>query len=145
MNTAQAFLLGELNRHKEEMVFDWDEAARLIRESSATKASAGLRGDWEWTGGDILTDGKPTPQEDTYVFLMSTWAIPELELNGERIECWRPRKDTPGWDAGTYWPQSALDILNSVEGKVIKRPRALLPADVEDARHLSCRSREDDD
>lgn len=32
MNTWVAFAMGEANREKELMVFDWDKAARLIRE-----------------------------------------------------------------------------------------------------------------
>jgi len=31
MNTWTAFAMGEANRRKELMIFDWDKAARLIR------------------------------------------------------------------------------------------------------------------
>lgn len=41
------------------MVFDWDKAARLIQEKKPKWATAGLRGDWEYTGGTIYEDGKP--------------------------------------------------------------------------------------
>ena len=33
------------------MVFDWNKAAQIIKERGATNASAGLSGDWEYTGG----------------------------------------------------------------------------------------------
>ena len=117
MDTASAFARGEAARATgaRGQVFDWDKAARLIRESGATSASAGLSGDWEWTGGSILTDGKPTPAADTYVYLASLWATPELMLgeDGDLIDCGKPTEDGPdAWDAGTYWPASALAILN---------------------------------
>lgn len=43
MDNAIAFKMGEANRHKELMVFDWDKAAKLIKESTAQYACAGLR------------------------------------------------------------------------------------------------------
>lgn len=111
MDTMRAFAMGEANRGKGSMVFDWDKAARLIVEKGATSASAGLSGDWEWTGGEIFEDGKPVPREDTYTYLASTWATPELEIDGDYIDCFRKESETPGWDSGTYWPESALAIL----------------------------------
>lgn len=96
-------------------VFDWDVAAIRIRESGATYAAAGLCGDWEWTGGDILRDGEPVPRELTYTYLSSNWAIPELCLDedefGSGEACWRWAHEAPGWDSGTYWPESALRLL----------------------------------
>lgn len=111
MDTMSAFIRGQANRGKPSMVFDWNRAAQIIKERGAKSASAGLEGDWEWTGGTILTDGKPTPHEDTYVFLASTWATPQLEVDGETIECYVMADQTPGWNSGTYWPDSALTIL----------------------------------
>lgn len=114
MNTMMAFAMGEANRHKELMVFDWDKAARLIKESGCTEASAGLRGDWEWTGGVIFEYGKPTSEH--YTFLASTWAKPELDIDGGGIhECYKMQSETPGWDSETKWPESAIKILNSAE------------------------------
>jgi len=114
MDTASAFAMGDANRNKELMVFDWNKAAQLIKESGAKDAAAGLSGDWEYTGGPILKDGKPVPKEDTYTFLSSTWATPELELDyDDEIDCYIMQSESDGWDSDTYWPQSALDILNS--------------------------------
>lgn len=115
METSQAFALGFANRGKEPMVFDWDKAALLIVEHGAKEAKAGLRGDWEYTGGDILRDGEPVPQEETYVYLASTWAVPELSLDGIPYECYRMESQTPNWDSDTYWPLSAVAILKGLK------------------------------
>lgn len=93
------------------MVFDWVQAAQIIKERGAKTASAGLSGDWEWTGGKILADGKPIPKDETYTYLASTWAPPELEVDGEIIDCYRMASETPGWGSDTYWPDEALAIL----------------------------------
>ena len=111
MDSLAAFARGEAARGFEQKVFDWDKAATLIRERKPDHAAAGLGQDWEWTGGRIFEDGKPLAAGEIYVYLASTWAIPELEIDGEVVECYRMRSDTPGWDAGTYWPSSALKIL----------------------------------
>lgn len=111
MDSMSAFLMGEANRGKERKVFDWDKAAQLIKEKNAKHAAAGLSQDWEWTGGDILRDGKPVAREETYTYLASTWATPQLEIDGEVISCFRMESEVPGWDSGTYWPDSALAII----------------------------------
>jgi hypothetical protein len=111
MDSLAAFFMGEANRHRELMVFDWDKAARIIKEKKATTASAGLAGDWEYTGGQILRGGIPVPEDEAYVYLASTWAIPELEVDGETIGCYQMESQTPGWDAKTYWPESSRAIL----------------------------------
>lgn len=111
MGTMSAFVLGEASRGREAKVFDWDKAAMLIKERGATSARAGLSDDWKWTGGDILRDGKPIPDGDTYTYLASTWATPELEIDGEIIACYRMASDTPGWNSDTYWPESAVKLL----------------------------------
>lgn len=111
MNTALAFIQGELHRDCDLMVFDWDKAAQIIRERQAQEASAGLSGDWECTGGQILEGGKPIDKEDIYTYLASTWATPELEIDGEIIPCFKLQKDTPGWNSSTFWPESARMVL----------------------------------
>lgn len=112
MDTLSAFTMGINNRHREPMVFDWNKAAWLISENHPTKASAGLASDWEWTGGIIYRDGVPVPTEETYTYLMSTWATPQLCMDGVIIDCFLMKsKAPPEWDASTYWPESALDIL----------------------------------
>lgn len=113
MDTFFAFSMGEMNRHKELMVFDWDKAARLIAEKKPQVASAGLRCDWEYTGGDIFAAG--TPLKDCYTYLASTWAVPELSLDGLIVECFRMQHEAPEWDAKTKWPDSALAILEGAK------------------------------
>jgi hypothetical protein len=107
-----AFAMGQANRGKEQKVFDWDTAAALIREKKPSSAGAGLAGDWEYTGGSIFENGKPVPKEETYTYLASTWATPQLEMDGVVISCYKMHSEVPDWGKDTYWPQSALDILN---------------------------------
>jgi len=93
-------------------VFDWDKAARIIKERNPQRAAAGLREDWFWTGGTIWRDGKICTDEPPY--LMSFWATPiiilECEDGEEEIECWM-RADESAWDEDTNWPESAKKIL----------------------------------
>lgn len=95
--------------------FDWDKAAKLIKEKFETHkdliAEAGLEGDWSYTGGEIFEDGKPT--NDNYTYLQSNWAIPTLILtyNGEseEIECWVEANER--FKEDTKWDDISLNIL----------------------------------
>ena len=115
MDSILAFAMGEANRGKDLMVFDWNKAARLIKKSGANSASAGLARDWENTGGTIFSDGKPVLEDDAYVYLASTWATPELEINYKRQDCFIMESEVPEeWGdnyAKIYWPESALKII----------------------------------
>lgn len=111
MDNMAAFAMGDANRGRELKVFDWARAAQRIKETGAKEARAGLAGDWEYTCGPILADGMPVPEDETYVCLASTWATPELELDGMREDCHKMQSETPGWHAGTYWPMEAREIL----------------------------------
>lgn len=114
MNTLMAFAMAEANRGNEKMVFDWDKAARIIRDKQPKTAYAGLRDDWEYTGGCIYKDGLPVCE---YAYLSSTWAVPELVIDGDGpIECYVMEHETK-WDYDTKWPKSALDILNNKEAQ----------------------------
>ena len=113
MDSMSAFAKVEANRGKPLMVFDWEKAATIILEQTPTTARAGLSGDWEYTGGDIWLDGRPVPADETYVFLASTWAAPELDIDGVVMECWRYQKDTPSWGSVTYWPPEAVAIIEA--------------------------------
>lgn len=110
MDTMSAFAMGFANRDKPLMVFDWEKAARLIAERRPDAASAGLEGDWEWTGATIWENGT-IPERSMGPYLASTWATPLLEIDDETIECWRYEQDTPGWGAETYWPDEARAIV----------------------------------
>lgn len=111
MDNFTAFVRGEASRGEEPMVFDWDKAATIIKERGAKEASAGLQRDWEYTGGPILEKGAPISKDKTYVYLASTWAVPELKIGNEVIPCYKMQSETPNWDAHTYWPKSALKII----------------------------------
>lgn len=109
MDSMQAMMMGEANRGKELKVFDWDKAAELIKESGAKDVEAGLSGDWEYTGGAILEDGKVP--DHSYTYLASTWATPEIEINGEVFSCYKMQSETEGWGSDTFWPESAKAIM----------------------------------
>lgn len=116
MDSISAFAMGDANRGREEMVFDLDKAARLIVERNATHASAGLRSDWDWTGGDIFRDGQIVT--DDYTYLASTWATPEIDIDGDVIDCFRMESETPGWNSGTKWPASAREIVGAAINEI---------------------------
>jgi hypothetical protein len=110
---ALGMLVGMRQEYTEEdfRVFDWDKAAQIIREHQPETADAGLMEDWSCTAGAIWHNGQIVPEDETYTYLGSGWATPLLVLDGnEEIECWVYEKDS-NFDSGTYWPQSALDIL----------------------------------
>jgi len=123
MNTASAFAMGLASQGNELKVFDWDKAAELILRSECRNAGAGLSGDWEWTGGAIFKDGRVVPQDDTYTFLASTWATPEIELDGRIESCYRMASECPSeWGeeySNVYWPESALRILRGQREEVL--------------------------
>ena len=98
---------------KEPKIFDWDKAARLIREWQPNVAAAGLQEDWFWTGMDIYRDGRAIDKDEVSMFpyTKSCWATPILVLDGEEIACWIPASAKPEQNANTYWPKSALNIL----------------------------------
>lgn len=109
MDTLSAFAMGQANRDNELMVFDWVKAATIIKKRKVTKASAGLEGDWEYTGGIILEYGKVP--KDSYTYLASTWATPQLSIEGAVIDCYIMASKRPKWNAKTFWPKEALKIL----------------------------------
>ena len=113
MNTMEAFARCEASRNKPKMVFDWDKAARIMREQNAKNAVAGLSGDLGATAGTILENGKPKLNE--YTYLASTWATPVLILDDrdEEIDCYIMEEKTK-WDAGTSWPKSAREIFKGI-------------------------------
>lgn len=111
MDTELAFANAQANMGNTFRVFDWELAARMIKERKPQTASAGLGRDWEYTGGVIFASGKPITDASTY--LASNWAIPELDMDGVVCDCWRYADATPGWHSGTVWPAEALAILNA--------------------------------
>jgi len=113
MDGMSAFALGGANSGKEQMVFDWDRAAQLIKDTKPEVASAGLESDWEWTGGEIWRDGKSVPKDETDVYLASTWATPELDMDGVVIPCYKMQSEVPDWDSDTYWPESAKNLIDN--------------------------------
>jgi hypothetical protein len=111
MDTLSAFAMGAATRGKEKKVFDWHKAAKLINEHNAMDAVAGLSSDMEYTAGEILKDGKIVDRDETYTYLASTWATPVLVLDNDEIPCYVMESET-NWDAETYWPESAIKMLD---------------------------------
>ncbi len=112
MNTFEAFLRSQAALGQPRKVFDWHKAADLIRERQPVIARAGLRDDWEWTGGTIWQDGQPVA--NCYSYLGSNWATPELNIDGEIVECWVWQDDSPGWTEETKWPETALERVRAI-------------------------------
>lgn len=112
MDTATAISFGIANRGRPERVFDWNKAARIIRERRPRAAYAGLAEDLADTFSVLYVDGEPL--EDMGGYLASTWATPQLYLDGDSVDCW-PWEHETEWDADTRWPESALNILNGQE------------------------------
>lgn len=108
MDSIAAFAKGMASRDQEQKVFDWDTAAQLIKEKKPIVAEAGLKDDWEWTGGKIYVSGDPIM--DSYTWLSSTWATPQLMLDNVYVDCYIMASET-AWSHHTKWPKSALEIL----------------------------------
>lgn len=114
MDTALAFAMGEAFRGREMKVFDWDKAARIIRDRCAQYAVAGLKEDMEWTGGEIVENFEPVKSGQSCMYLASTWATPVLCIDDEVIDCFVMENETK-WNAHTVWPESALQIFKKTE------------------------------
>ena len=110
IQAQEAKLKGAIHR-----AFDWDKAGQIIKEKFETHkdlvAEAGLEGDWDYTGGKIFENGKPT--NENYTYLRSNWAIPTLILSydgeSEEIECWV--EENTRFNAKTKWDGISLNIL----------------------------------
>lgn len=110
MDTLSGIIMREkaVAANAEEMIFDWNKAADLIKQLKPEEAEAGLAGDYENTNGHIVTDG--------HTFLSSVWATPTLYLDDRAVPCFVYKSDnTEGWDYDTTWPRSAVEILEAKE------------------------------
>ena len=102
MDTLSAFAMGRACKGRALKVFDWIKAAEIIRDEKPTNVSAGLADDWEYTGGKIYLEGNIV--EDDYTYLASTWATPQICVDGEYRDCFV-------MEAETKWPDEAKAIL----------------------------------
>lgn len=103
-------------RGESQKAFDWDKAAEIIKKEYEThkdlKAEAGLQGDWEYTGGCIFENGKPTKED--YTYLSSIWAIPTLILSWDGVEqneidCYT--NENKRFNSNSKWDIESLKIL----------------------------------
>lgn len=113
MDTMSAFARGMAASDQEHKVFDWNEAARIIKNRKIKTVSAGLMEDWGYTSGYILLDGVIPKKDDTYTYLSSNWATPVLSFDDEIfVECYKMQSEVPNWNSETYWPESARRIID---------------------------------
>ena len=119
-DTMSVFARGEaaIKDGAKRRVFDWVEAAHILKQRNPGSAVAGLQDDMELTSRYIWKDGKPYLECDDYPYLASNWTIPLLVINNEELPCWLYIDKSPGWNANTYWPQEALDIINQKETSI---------------------------
>ncbi len=116
VDTLTAFAIAQAAeaRGAKHKVFDWDKAARMIKEHKPKEAIAGLQTDMEYTGGIIYEDGKIN--KENYTYLSSNWATPIIVLDGIAQSCFVMESDTK-WDEHTKWPDSAVKILEEAAPK----------------------------
>lgn len=118
MSTIDAFAMGEAHSNVENMrVFDWERCAKFIKENKEhiSSIAAGLTEDWGYTGGLIYHDGDIVLEENTYVWLSSTWATPTMVIQykdgtEEEMSCYI-MENKISYDVKAYWPEVALTIL----------------------------------
>jgi len=110
MDSLSAYLMGQSARARgaAQKVFDWDKAAKIIKDRRPKCADAGLDGDYEYTRGCIFRDGQIVT--DDYCYLSSNWATPMLILDDdEEMPCFTG--ESSGFGPDTKWPDSARAIL----------------------------------
>ena len=121
MDTMTAFAMGEANRGRERMVFDWDKAVSIIQERGLKNCGAGLESDFEYTAGSILVDGVPVTED--YTYLASNWATPQLIIYSnkddgyfdyeETVDCW-VRENATSYNGSTKFPEHLIKKLTGV-------------------------------
>lgn len=116
-------------------IFDWDEAARLIRKYNAEYASVDLPGSIQFRLAPLLDDyGMPRKERPEWARYNSRWLTPCLKLylhindvypedrsriiydnyGGLYFSCYTSEEEKPEWaDGKAWWPKSALAILNN--------------------------------
>lgn len=108
------FVNGFRHEKNERRVFDWNKAARVLRDRDETTCKACIIEDYNETVGFILVDGRPAI-DHPLPYLSSCWGTPCLVFeNGDSMPCWIPQSESPDWTGYTYWPESARNILKGV-------------------------------
>ena len=106
MDTLSADLRARASQGRPRMVFDWVTAAKIIRDEKPDEAWAGLAGDWGCDYAVIFRNGEIVEDCDTY--LASTWAVPQIQINGYFRDCYVTETE---WGPETKWPDEARAIL----------------------------------
>lgn len=104
------------DKNKPMMAFDWDKAAKIIRETLQQFpnliAEAGLQQDWNYTGGIIFEKGFPT--NESYTYLCSNWATPTLIIECDGLEILETDCciiETDRFTSDSKWDNESLLIL----------------------------------
>ena len=104
------FQSGQLDKKKCDMAFDWEKAARIIRQEKPFIAFAMLEDKWDKSRCKIYQGGFPVYEDDT---VHSPTLRPMLALdNHEPVPCFKMEYETNGMNV---WPKTALDILEGKE------------------------------
>ena len=130
MDTLMAGLFGMANRGREQKVFDWENAANIIKryleehKGDDIVIEASLAGDEGNTFGYIYSDGEFNFERGC-AYLASTWATPQLviynyadgtldtftEEDEIKIPCFKMQHEVPDWNYSTWFPKEFVDIL----------------------------------
>ena len=98
---------------KQEKVFDWHKAIKIIKKHKIKNCSAGLLED-ENTIGVILIENKP--QTKNFHYLQSYWATPILKDmdTGKNYECWTYENET-NFNAKSDWTEKLIKEFDNYE------------------------------
>lgn len=113
---AEGMIVGPMRGRdsKSFKAFDWESAAKLIKERGAKEVSIGLMEDWDCTSVTILECGQVIKPEYSEHHLLSNWATPMMVIDEEEVECYY---DNLGLEEARksqeLWPKVALEILQA--------------------------------
>lgn len=79
---------------------DWEKVQKIVDEHPNSVIYAGLMEDWNNTSGLIFAKGK---YYKGYVYGVSKWATPIVDVDGEEIECWTYEKTKEERNLPSWW------------------------------------------
>ena len=77
-------------------IIDWDELLTQILINDYHFVEVGLKEDWFWTGGNLISDKQITLDK---VWVYSQWATPVVRVDDEVYECWKIANNQPYGDS----------------------------------------------
>lgn len=79
---------------------DWKKVQEIVDKHPNSVIRAGLMEDWNNTSGLIFAKGE---YYDGYVYGLSIWATPIVDVDGKEIECWTYEETEEGSDKPKWW------------------------------------------